>query len=332
VKHPILAAIAMPAAAALLAVALVALVNPGVLRHPRSVLTPASATPAGASPASASPADRTAGRCQRDRVTAPFVGVAINPPITKSADSFASATGVRPGVVEFYTAFRRPFPRFEAAQAAARGSLPLVQVNFRGVSLASVAAGRYDIYLRQYARTVKTFGCRLALSLGHEMNGSWYSWGLPDTSPATFIAAWRHIHRIFSAEQVRNVIWSWDPDHVWQPAHGGSWARLWWPGSPYVDWIGLDGYQRPGESFDSVFGRQLANIRSFTSKRVFIAETGVAPGATQASQISGLFSAVSREHLAGLVWFDIDRKENWRLQGDPAGLLAFRKAAGRLDK
>ena len=238
-KRPILAAIATPAAAAVLASALVALVNPGVLRHPRSMLTHATA----------GPADRSTGRCQRDRVTAPFVGVAINPPITKSADSFAAATGVRPGVVEFYTAFLRPFPRFEAAQAATHGSLPLVQVNFRGVSLASIAAGRYDSYLHQYAKTVKTFGCRVALSLGHEMNGSWYSWGLPDTTPPTFIAAWRHIYRIFSAEQVRNVIWSWDPDHV-EPAHGGSWASQWWPGASYVDWIGLDGYQRPGESFD----------------------------------------------------------------------------------
>ena len=161
-KRPILAAIATPAAAALLAAALVALVNPGVLRHPRSILTPASA----------GPADRSAGRCQRDRVTPPFVGVAINPPITKSADSFASATGVRPGIVEFYTAFLRPFPRFEAAQAADRGSLPFVQVNFRGISLTRIAAGRYDSYLRQYAKTVKAFSCQIALSLGHEMNGS----------------------------------------------------------------------------------------------------------------------------------------------------------------
>ena len=81
-----------------------------------------------------------------------------------------------------------------------------------------------------------------------------------------------------------------------------------------------------------MFGRQLANIRSFTSKQVFIAETGVAPGTTQASQITGLFRAVSREHLAGLIWFDIDRKEDWRLEGDTSGLLAFRKAARRLNK
>ena len=214
------------AAAALLATALVALVNPGVLRHPHSLRTPAQH------------GDRHAacGRCQQDHITAPFVGVAINPPIARAAHSFASATGVRPGVVEFYTAFLKPFPRYEAAQAAGRGSLPLVQVNFRGVSLAKVASGHYDRYLRRYAMTVKAFSCQVAISLGHEMNGSWYSWGLPDTGPATFIAAWRHIHRIFTAGHVRNVTWSFDPDHVWQPAHGGSWAKQWWPGRPM--WTG----------------------------------------------------------------------------------------------
>jgi hypothetical protein len=161
------------------------------------------------------------------------------------------------------------------------------------------------------------------------MNGSWYSWGRPRTSPATFIAAWRHIFRIFAAEHVRNVTWSWDPDHVWQPDHGGSWASEWWPGAAYVNWVGIDGYQRPGETFNSIFRRQLANIRSVTSKPVYIAETGVQPSASEASQISGLFTAVRRYRLAGLVWFDINRKEQWKLEGNPTGLAAFHSAAGK---
>ena len=88
----------------------------------------------------------------------------------------------------------------------------------------------------------------------------------------------------------------------------------------------MDGYQRPGDTFKSVFARQLANIRSFTSKPVYIAETGVEPGASQVSQISALFTAAKRYHLAGLVWFDINRKEQWKLEGDTLGLAAFRRA------
>lgn len=321
-NRPILAAIATPVAAALLVVVLIAVLHPGALLHPNSVLH---------SP-SESPGRQTTGHCADRSISTPFVGVAINPPIAGSAQSFSSATKVRLELVEFYTAFLKPFPQFEIEQAVGHGMLPLVQINPRGISLSRIAAGHYDPYIRQYANAVKKFGCPVVISFGHEMNGSWYSWGRPRTSPATFIAAWRHIFRVFAAEHVVNVTWSWDPDHVWQPNHGGSWASLWWPGSAYVDWIGIDGYQRPGETFNSIFSRQLANIRSFTSKPVFIAETGVQPSRSEASQISGLFTAVRRYHLAGLIWFDINRKEQWKLEGNPTGLAAFHRAAGKTER
>jgi len=45
-----------------------------------------------------------------------------------------------------------------------------------------------------------------------------------------------------------------------------------------------------------------------------------------AGQITGLFAAVRKFRLTGLVWFDLDAKEPWRLEGRPAGLAAYRKA------
>lgn len=262
--------------------------------------------------------------CARRRPAVPFIGAAVNPPIARHARSFATATGVRPAVVEFYDAFGRPFQQHEASQAAAMGAIPLIQLNPRHVSLAAIAAGRHDAYLRKYAAAVRRFACQVALSFGHEMNGSWYPWGRPRTSPAIFIAAWRHIHGVFAAAHARNVIWSWDPDH------GGSSAREWWPGRAYVDWVGVDGYQRPGQTFASTFASQLADIRSFTSRPVFIAETAVAPGPSQRRQISGLFTAVSKYRLSGLIWFDLNRKEPWQLEGHPGRLAAFRKAAATM--
>lgn len=319
-RRAVAAALALPLTAALIVGAILLATRPASLLHPSTVLRP----PAGASTAP------TRATCANRNVQIPFAGVAINPPIAMAAKSFSDATRSRIGVIEFYSGFPRPFPRYEAKQAVDRGALPLVQLNPRNVSLASIVAGRYDSYLRDYASTVRAFRCRLLLSFGHEMNGSWYSWGRPRTSPATFVAAWRHIYHVFEAEHAHNVTWSWDPDHVWRAGHGGTWASTWWPGAAYVDWVGIDGYQRPGETFNSVFGRQLANIRSFTTKPVFIAETGVEPGAEQSAQISGLFAAVTRYHLAGLVWFDINRKENWRLEGDSSGLAAFHKAAAKM--
>jgi mannan endo-1,4-beta-mannosidase len=318
-RRTVAAAVALPVGAALVVGLLVLATRPSSLLHPSTVMrTPSKSS---ATPVPAACIDR--------KVPTPFTGVAINPPITEAAQSFSHATKTKLSIIEFYSGFPRPFPRYEAKEAVASGALPLIQLNPRHVSLASIADGRYDSYLRNYARVVRAFRCRVVLSFGHEMNGFWYSWGRPRTSPVTFIAAWRHIYRFFKREHVQNVTWSWDPDHVWQPDHGGSLASQWWPGAAYVDWIGMDGYQRPGETFKSIFAKQLANIRSFTKKPVFIAETGVQPSADRTSQISGLFSALRRYDLTGLIWFDINRKEPWKLEGDPAGLAAFHKGAAR---
>jgi hypothetical protein len=50
-------------------------------------------------------------------------------------------------------------------------------------------------------------------------------------------------------------------------------------------------------------------------KPVFLAETGVAPGAQAAHQIESPFTGLDRYRLTGLVWFDINRLERWRLEG-----------------
>ncbi len=271
--------------------------------------------------------------CERAGLREPFAGIAINPAITPHVKAFQRATGTHIQVVEFYNPFTRPFQRQEAQQATAADALPLVQLNPRNVLLARIAAGRYDEQIRRYADAVRTFRCRVVISFGHEMNGWWYTWGLPWTRPATFIAAWRRIHDVFAGEHAMNVIWSWDPSHLYQHyAHkSASLASEWYPGNAYVDWIGLDGYLRTsGQTFKDVFGRQLRNVRSVTGKPVYIAETGVASGPSQASQIAGLFAAVKKYRLAGLVWFDLDGTQPWRLEGRPAGLAAYRKAVAAL--
>jgi mannan endo-1,4-beta-mannosidase len=263
--------------------------------------------------------------CINTAVPTPFVGIAVNPPITHAVTSFVSSTRVHPKMVEFYTAFGAPFQHWEASQVVAGGSVPFIQWNPRHAPLVRIAKGAYDGYLRQYAAAVKAFKCRVVLSFGHEMNGNWYPWGLPRTTPAQFIDAWRRIHDIFTSAHVTNVIWAWDPDHR------GSRASSWWPGAAYVDWVGLDGYQRSGQTFKYIFGRQLAIVRQITGKPVFIAETAVAPSPGQDSQIAGLFDAMSKYHLGGLVWFDINRKEPWRIDGRRAAAAMFRLSAASME-
>ncbi len=247
-----------------------------------------------------------------------FVGVAVKSAIASSVRTFSAVAGAHMALVEFYTPFGSPFPQQEAAQVVALGSTPFIQWNPGTAPLSSIAAGNYDGYVRHYATAVKAFGHHVVLSFGHEMNGSWSRWGSGHATPAQFVAAWRRIHNIFANQHVGNVTWSWDPSHV------GADPQPWWPGTAYVDRIGIDGYQRPGQTFADIFAERLALIRSFASKPIFIAETSVAPSSGAPSQIIGLFNGVIQYHLSGFVWFDVNRLEQWRLEGRTAAIRAFR--------
>jgi len=252
-----------------------------------------------------------------------FVGVAVKGGIVSGVRSFARATGARIAMVEIYDPFGAPFPGLALHEVASTGATPLLQWNPRTSPLYKIANGGYDAYLRHWATAVKRFGRQVVLSFGHEMNGTWNPWGAGHVSPSTFVRAWRRIHNVFAQAGVHNVSWSWDPSHV------GESPAPWWPGRRYVDKIGIDGYLRPGNTFAQIFAYRIANIRSFTSKPIYIAETAVAPSSDQASQIIGLFNGVQQFHLSGFVWFNIDHLAAWHLEGRTAAVRAFRNAVAQ---
>ena len=140
-----------------------------------------------------------------------YLGVYTNgsPTSYGGVTAFTSATGARPDVVMYYSGWFVPFPTAFATTVASNGAVPLVQMNPDRISLAQIAAGRYDAYLSSYAETVRAYRHPVIVSFGHEMNGNWYSWGYRHTSPATFVAAWRHIVNLFRALGARNVTWLW---------------------------------------------------------------------------------------------------------------------------
>ena len=244
--------------------------------------------------------------------------------------SFAAATGTRPRVVVYYSGWREPFQLRFAAIAAKHGAVPLVQIDPTAVSIAAIASGRYDGYLRSYASEVKDFGRRVILSFGHEMNGTWYSWGYPHTSPAVFVAAWRHIVTVFHEAGARNVTWLWTVNIIQCRCHIQPPAR-WWPGDAYVNWVGIDGYYyRRSWTFASMFGPTIKAVRALTLNPILISETA-APTATQPAKISDLFAGIRAYGLLGFVWFDANKRQDWRISS-PAAFAAFRRGAELLKR
>src|SRR5580704_6193956 len=244
--------------------------------------------------------------------------------------AFANATGARPDVVMYYSGWFVPFPAAFAATAAGNGAVPLVQMDPDGISVAGIAAGRYDGYLSSYAETVRAYRHPVIVSFGHEMNGSWYSWGYRRTSPATFVAAWRHIVTLFREFGAGNVTWLWTVNIINNTERGKIPSPApWWPGSSYVTWVGIDGYYlKPDWQFAPLFGPTIASIHALTRDPILIAETGATTIADQPAKIADVFAGIHAYGLLGLVWFDSTNTIGLDFTvGSSAAVAAFRTGA-----
>jgi mannan endo-1,4-beta-mannosidase len=240
--------------------------------------------------------------------------------------AFTTATGIAPSVVVYYSAWNEPFRSSFAATAARHHAVPLVQIDPTGIRLAAIASGRYDAYIRSYAGAIRAFGGRVIVSFGHEMNGDWYSWGFRHTSPAAFVAAWRHIVAEFRLAGARNVTWLWTVNVIEKHLRIPSPAR-WWPGRSYVTWVGIDGYYlKRSWKFAPLFGPTIKAVRSLTLDPILISETAATPAAGQPAKIADLFAGIRAYGLLGFIWFDVNKNRDWRL-ASPAAIAAFRRGA-----
>jgi mannan endo-1,4-beta-mannosidase len=249
------------------------------------------------------------------------------PQLYSGVTNFTTQTGIKPRLVSYYSGWFEPFKEHFALMAARHGAVPLVQINPDRISLAAIASGHYDSYLRSYAEAVRSYGRPVILGFAHEMNGDWYSWGYRHSSPAQFVAAWRHIVTLFRHARARNVTWLWTVN-VMHSGGGIASPVPWWPGNKYVTWVGMDGYYyKPSWKFASLFGPTIAAVRELTHDPILIAETSVSPTANQPAKINDLFAGIRLYGLLGFVWFDSIHNLDWRLS-NPSAIDAFRKGAG----
>ncbi len=243
---------------------------------------------------------------------------------------FANLTGSHLDLAMTYSGWFVPFPTGFATTAANEGIVPLVQMDPDNISIAAIASGKYDGYLSQYAEAVRSYGHPVILSFGHEMNGTWYSWGYRNVPAKTFRAAWRHVVTLFRVLGARNVTWLWTVNiindtragHIPNPA-------AWWPGGAYVNWVGIDGYYlKPSWQFAPLFGPTIAAVHKLTSDPILIAETGAVAAAGQATKIANLYAGIRDYGLLGFVWFDSknSKGQNFAITGR-AAIAAFRQGS-----
>ncbi|MGX1909670.1 glycoside hydrolase family 26 protein [Streptomyces phaeochromogenes] len=259
-----------------------------------------------------------------------FFGAAVDgaPTSMKPVDAYTRMTGKQPNLVEYYAAWGDGFDATGVRNAWNEGALTLMSWEPFDVTLADIAAGKQDAYLKKYAAAVRKLNLPVVIDFADEMNGHWEKWGTKYATPKQYVAAWKHIHDTFTDAGASNVIWAWTPNVI-NPIKNID-LKPYYPGDGYVDWVGVVGYFtiEQDNSFKSVFGPTLDEIRTFTKKPVLIAETAAEPGERRRADVRNLFAGVEEDdNILGFVWFDHKKRADWRLEVSPLALKEFKRLA-----
>jgi mannan endo-1,4-beta-mannosidase len=244
--------------------------------------------------------------------------------------AFARETGKNPNLVAVFEGFDDKFAASEVRELHQYGALAVIRWEPYDVSLRDIAAGKHDVYVKEFATAVRTLNLPIALTFAHEMNGHWYSWGTKKNTAAEYVAAWRHLHEIFAQQGATNVIWTWTPNVI-NYLRKVSIKAL-YPGDAYVDWVGIDGYYtvHGQKTFQDLFGPTIKEIRTFTRRPLLIVETAAEPSSRRPGQITDLLSNVARrKDFIGVAYFNINGSGKWNIDRDRAALRSFNRGAAK---
>ncbi len=122
-------------------------------------------------------------------------------------------------------------------------------------SLIDIIAGKWDAYIDRWGDSARQFGHPMIVVFGVEMNGDWFPWsgtfyggdkwnesGDNWEGPEHFRAAFRHVVDRVRARGARNVQWMFHTNNYSYPLDTWNFAPAYYPGSDYVDWLGISVY------------------------------------------------------------------------------------------
>ncbi len=208
------------------------------------------------------------------------------------------------------------------------------------VTFDDILNGKWDAYIKKYAEGVKEFGHPVIIRWGHEMNGDWYPWSIPQNNfdYEKYKKVFRYLHNKYEEVGATNAQWAWCPNNLSFPKDKRNNFVLTYPGDKYVDWIALDGYNfgvAPGFSdkwlsFTDVFGVLYSTVvANFPSKPIMIGEYATGDnGGNKAEWILDAYKQIKEKFKAIklAIWFNIDKEVDWRIDGYPEIADAYRKA------
>jgi beta-mannanase len=130
------------------------------------------------------------------------------------------------------------------------------------------------------------------------------------------------MHDIVTRIGATNVRWVWAPSNVDVPDVSSNRMEAFYPGSSYVDILGVDGYNWGSgvaggagwQSFSQVFSDAYNRLSALGSQPIWITEVGGAPqGGDKSAWVRDMFAkAQGMSRLEAIVWFNEDKERDWR--------------------
>ena len=283
--------------------------------------------------------------------------------------SFEKLSGRHQAIVAFSSFWGQDgFPDTQVAAVRSSGAVPLIFWSPWGppyrqndpqpeYSLDRIIQGRFDSYIRKWARKARETRMPLLVAFGLEMNGDWFPWGGPNhgagelrgfgdpkkpDGPERFIAAYRHVVALVRAEGARNVEWVYHAQNYSWPVAPWNTISSYYPGDDVVDWLGLSVYGKQSNKegwldFETVMKMPFEEIaRLNPDKPIMLAEWGVGEfpqDGSKAAFFEEAFAAMQKDYprlKAAVYWHERwqNADENWsnlRINSSPKSLAAFRR-------
>lgn len=289
-----------------------------------------------------------------------FFGLAVHG-LPQSADQIKiveSETGLPVSMINFFLQWPKDplhnnFPQhaFDAIhQAGAMACLTWEPMHHedgqpRLIPAEEIVNGDYDGYIDGFARQVRALGYPVMIRFAHEMNIDQYPWGgkrseYGPESPRRYREMFRYVVLRFKNLDVKNAFFAFCPNAESLPRPekdpGAEWNRAsnYYPGSSYVDLMGMDGYnwgqtrtidehgwQSSWRTFEDIFSSMYRQLKQIDpEKPIFIFETAAArqEGQDRGRWVREAFFTAARWNIRGVFWFQADKETNWRLQADPS--------------
>lgn len=174
--------------------------------------------------------------------------------------------------------------------------------------------GKYDDFFTDFANDVRSFSHPVLMRLFNEMNGEWCNYSGYHTSrdPEVYISLYRYVFNKFKELGADNIIWVWNPNEKSFPNFKWNSEELYYPGSAYVDVVGLTGYNTgtyyQGEkwrSFDRIYKDIYARADLMYKKPLMITEFSCATtGGDKEAWVRDMFASLpDYPKLKAAVWW-----------------------------